>query len=564
MRRGSHGSVALVLLGLWSVAAWADPTAPVKPSFSSRVDPVDTRRPPGVPDDATLEAEGARIGTITLRALEVFDTSRADERNWLFETANRLHAGTKPATITDRLLFHEGELYEGRLLQETERLLRATRYLYDASIRPIRYAEGRVDVEVITRDVWTLNPGVSFGRKGGKSSSGFELEELNLFGLGAQINFRKSNDVDRDITSARYVDRQLGSSWWALEAEHSEFSDGGAQRLLLEYPFYALDARWAGGITTDDAERIDTRYDRGLPIGEYRVDSRLRSAWFGWSGGLRERSVTRWSLGLTADEREFDTVSSSPFATRLPEDRKLAYPWVALEWLEDDFRAARNLDQIGRTEDFQFGWRVDARLGYSMTSLGADRDAWVFSSRVSHGIEFDGGPQRSLLFAAALAGRHENDGFADLLLSGSARYYHRQSARRLFFAGLSLDIGEKLDADRELMLGGDTGLRGYPLRYRGGQGRWLLTLEQRVFTDWYPFRLLHVGAAAFVDVGGTWGRDPFAEKRRGVLGDAGIGLRLGNSRSGLGNVIHIDLAFPVGADKSIDSMQLLIETKRSF
>jgi len=73
-----------------------------------------------------------------------------------------------------------------------------------------------------------------------------------------------------------------------------------------------------------------------------------------------------------------------------------------------------------------------------------------------------------------------------------------------------------------------------------------------------------VGAAAFVDVGGTWGRDPFAEKRRGVLGDAGIGLRLGNSRSGLGNVIHIDLAFPVGAEKSIDSMQLLIETKRSF
>jgi hemolysin activation/secretion protein len=115
-----------------------------------------------------------------------------------------------------------------------------------------------------------------------------------------------------------------------------------------------------------------------------------------------------------------------------------------------------------------------------------------------------------------------------------------------------------------LMLGGDTGLRGYPLRYQGGQGRWLMTLEQRAFTDWYPFRLVHVGAAAFLDVGGTWGRDPYASKTQGVLGDVGVGLRLGNSRSALGNVLHIDLAFPVNGDKSIKNMQVIVETKRSF
>ena len=581
MGRWVQWTTAVVLLGCapFAVAgpestAAPDAPPPAKPSLSSRIDPVDLQRPPGIPDDATLEAEGARVGTITLRALEVFDTSRADERNWLFETANRLHVGTRKATIADRLLFREGDVYEGRLLQESERLLRAARFLYDASVRPVRYVDGRVDIEVITRDVWTLNPGVSFGRKGGKSTSGFELEELNLFGRGTQVNVKKTNDVDRDITSARYVDRQLGSTWWALEAEHSDFSDGGARRLLLEHPFYALDVRLAGGFAADDSERIDTRYDRGTPVAEYRVDSRLRSAWVGVSRGLREGRVTRWSVGFTADERKFGGIPASVLQTALPADRKLVYPWIDVEWLQDDFRAARNLDQIGRTEDFQYGWRVDARLGYSSTAFGADRDAWVFSSRISRGIEWGAAsetrtlatakPQQTLLFAAALAGRHEDDAFADLLLSGSARYYRRQSERRLFFAGLSVDIGENLDADRELMLGGDTGLRGYPLRYRGGQGRWLLTLEQRVYTDWYPFRLFHVGAAAFVDAGGTWGRDPFARQRSGVLGDAGVGLRLGNSRSGLGNVIHVDLAFPLGAEKSIDSMQLLIETKRSF
>jgi hypothetical protein len=48
------------------------------------------------------------------------------------------------------------------------------------------------------------------------------------------------------------------------------------------------------------------------------------------------------------------------------------------------------------------------------------------------------------------------------------------------------------------------------------------------------------------------------------LADAGVGLRLGNSRSALGNVLHIDLAFPLQGDRSIKSMQIIVETKKSF
>ena len=41
-------------------------------------------------------------------------------------------------------------------------------------------------------------------------------------------------------------------------------------------------------------------------------------------------------------------------------------------------------------------------------------------------------------------------------------------------------------------------------------------------------------------------------------------LRLGNSRSGLGNVIHVDVAFPLDRDASIKNVQLLVETKKRF
>lgn len=89
----------------------------------------------------------------------------------------------------------------------------------------------------------------------------------------------------------------------------------------------------------------------------------------------------------------------------------------------------------------------------------------------------------------------------------------------------------------------------------------VFTVEQRFFTDWYPFHLAHVGGAVFFDAGRTWGGDA---SQLGLLRDVGLGLRLSSSRSGLGNVIHFDLAFPLDGDPSIKSMQWLVTTKASF
>jgi hemolysin activation/secretion protein len=168
------------------------------------------------------------------------------------------------------------------------------------------------------------------------------------------------------------------------------------------------------------------------------------------------------------------------------------------------------------------------------------------------------------LLSGALQGRLESGELRNAILDGALRYYVRQSERRLFFATLEGSVGRELDLDTQILLGGDNGLRGYPLRYQGGEARAMLTVEQRYFTNWYPFRLVRVGAAAFFDIGRTWGESPVSTPSLGLLKDVGIGLRLGNSRSGLGNIIHIDLAFPLDGDSTIDDMQFLVETKERF
>jgi hemolysin activation/secretion protein len=186
----------------------------------------------------------------------------------------------------------------------------------------------------------------------------------------------------------------------------------------------------------------------------------------------------------------------------------------------------------------------------------------MLDAAASRGFEL--GQRSTLLLSGAFSTRVEDGGLRDALLESEARYYLQQSPRALFFATFTGALGHNVDLDNQILLGGDNGLRGYPLRYQSGNASALLTIEQRYFTEWYPFRLFHIGAATFVDIGRTWGDAPFSSPNLGTLRDVGIGLRIGNSRSGLGNVIHVDVAFPLDGDDSISSPQILVETKQRF
>ena len=105
----------------------------------------------------------------------------------------------------------------------------------------------------------------------------------------------------------------------------------------------------------------------------------------------------------------------------------------------------------------------------------------------------------------------------------------------------ALDVYRQPDAPSPLQLGGDTGLRGYPLARAGGRS--LATLEQRLYSDWYPYRLFRVGGAAFTDCG----RDGTAPTKAPATTRSvrSVGLRLLSARSAFGNVAHIDFAFPL-------------------
>lgn len=519
-------------------------------------------RAAGVPDDATLEAAGAVIGRITVVRHNVFDTSLESENKAPYRFANRVHALTRESVIRKQLLFAPGEPYSHRLLEETARLLRAQPYLQDAVIRPVGYANGAVDIVVETRDVWTLNPGISGGRQGGSNSFGVELEETNLLGTGASLSLSRRTSSDRNLTALKYRNDHQFAPWVGLQARIDQNSDGDGWALGVQKPFYALDTRNAWGVSGEQLSLREGLYARDEKISEFRQRKRDFDAWWGWSNGLNNGRVLRYAVGLRDLERRFRPSPDLGLAGPLPEDRHLAGPWISVESVQDDWALLRNYDQIGITEDQLLGRRYTLRLGRSATSFGADRNAWWLEAEASRGLRL---PLRSQLrLSSKLSTRWEDGSARDLKLTGSARLYRETGRTRLFFATLDGQYGHNLDLDNRSYLGGDSGLRGYPQRWSGGESFARFSVEQRFYTDWFPWRLFRVGGAIFADVGRAWGPDGLGTENPGLLANIGVGLRLSNTRSAFARVIHIDLAVPLDSEHGLKKVQFLVEARREF
>ncbi len=509
-----------------------------------------------------IEAQNAVIGNIIIDNQNVFDTDNPLEDRWLYRAANFLHIRTRPKVIRRQLLFREGDSYSVRDAEESARILRSNTYIGDATIEPVRFKDGVVDLKVKTRDVWTLGVGTSFGRKGGKNSSGLGIEEDNLLGTGTAIALNYKSTDDRDIKMLNLANRHLGGSLYEAAITFADNSDGFERFIRVGKPFFALDSRESIGGSLMSAQRIDSLYDRGETISEFDHKLKNYEMDIGWSKGLIGGWTRRFSTGIAYEDHRFSATPDTLSEAVLPKDREYLFPYLNLEIIEDDYMTVSNFNRIHETEDLHLGVNFMIKAGYSNKAVSSSDSGLHFNSALSKGLLL--GESKTLLFGWQLGGRLMSGNSEDIRVSAYSNYHWRQSPHSMFYAGLKGTVGKKLDLDNQLLLGGDTGLRGYPAHYQGGNASALLTLEERVFTDWYPFRLFRIGGAVFFDAGRTWGNNPVGDKNLGLLKDIGIGLRIGNSRSGVGRMIHIDLAFPLDAEPDIKNVQWLVESKIGF
>ncbi len=136
-----------------------------------------------------LRYDSRKISSIRIIVLDVFGGSVDDlsirELTWLERVGNTLHINTQKAIIRNQLLFKVGDSLDPLLIAESERILRANNYIYDARIRPFSNPDGSVDLDVIVRDVWTLKAEVAMKDV---DQWNISFTEDNLWGWGGRLH----------------------------------------------------------------------------------------------------------------------------------------------------------------------------------------------------------------------------------------------------------------------------------------------------------------------------------------------------------------------------------------
>ncbi|MBL4660872.1 MAG: hypothetical protein JKY19_10995 [Alcanivoracaceae bacterium] len=492
------------------------------------------------------------IGEITLSVDNIFDLSKKEENKKFHRYANKWHMNTKEKTINRELLFEEGDKYDARLIKETERLIRAKAFIKEVDIYPVEICGNRVNVNVDTKDNWTLTPGISFGRTGGKSKYSFELQERNLFGQGKSLELKYRKDIDRVQRSIKYSDDNLFASRNHLDVIYENNSDGKLRFINLYRPFFSLDVEYSWGIEFLDHDLVNSLYERGEINDEIGQNRQLYSARFGKLVKRTKKVVHRYNIGLTADESRFFNSDKFPH-TILPDFRSYQYPWISYEYFGENYIERTNFNSMGRQEDISLGHRFNAKIGKSFSDSSIHYD---FS--YAKGFYDDG--NNLILLDTYFNGIYQTRSLLNSRLGGNLKWFHFQSHNKTFFSSVLIEKASNLFLENRQYLGSDTGLRGYPFRYLQGKNKFLITLEQRYFYNWYPLKTFQFASALFIDSGAAW--DDSIDSNH--VTNIGFGFRFVPTRTSSSKAIHVDLTMPLDERSDVGNWQIQLRTRKSF
>ena len=548
----------LIVLTPWDTAAGAAPETVLSTECTVAATSV-------LPATASIKRLPV-VRSILIRGEPVFDPSRETLGDEILAGMNRLHWQTRESVIKRQLLFEVGSNLSPAALAESARLLRSRPYLMDAGINVQNPCEPEVDIEVTTRDAWSLTPRVALNRSGGNNKTGLGVREKNLLGLGIQIEFKTVKDLDRQGQQFELSTKHLFNTRVQSSVYLENNDDGSVRAVSFGQPFYALDTRKSWGIEVSDIREQIGVYQFGDRV---RNTQRMRAAgslFYGISSGLKAGRSHRVTFGLLYEDQEVLFASATNVDLDETRARKLVAPFVQWSSVSDQFLNARNFDLIGFTEDIETGLVHNLRLAVSPANLGGDQDRLRMSA--SAGMAVLASQKGLLRWDVSASGLRdlERGETQDIVFSAGIRGLFKPSSGAGYHASLKLDVARNLMTGQQLFLGGETGARGYIDRVQAGDRRLRLRLERRQYLDRNLFGLLNLGWLVFADLGRAWSPDDVAGHRGQSLMDVGLGLRFAPTKSERGKMIHLDFAVPVKNrdDPLVSDYEFVVSIQNGF
>lgn len=455
---------------------------------------------------------------------------------------NWIHVRTRESVIRREVLLGPGDTWDAHRVEETERNLRRLFLLAVVRVVAVQGKEGGVGLLVITKDRWSLRLSNAFTLIGSLLQYlQLQLIEVNFNGWGQQLAVNTVVRLDTFSVGQSFVERRLfGSRWYVGEAAALLFNrqtgalEGTVGSAAVGQPLITLDQEWAflldgswnvrrrrvfrganiwqleypgpGG-----TEAVPLVYD----VREYAAEASVtrsfgRAVKLDVSGSLGGYSRQYTPPGLEAAQAAWLT------ANYLPRSENVTFVGAQVRAFPSTFRVLRNIDTFELSEDYQLGWRALAQVRYAVPLPFAP----------SHFVEV-GGSVRYRLYAA--------DDLLTVTVAGAVRLrpglepanqrlaFEVSNSSPQFWGGrlvtrLLVDVKDNDLDNRQLLLGGSTGLRGAFPEQLTGRNLVLGNIEYRakpieLWTNW-------LGLVLFYDVGAAYDVAPV------FVHTVGMGLRL--------------------------------------
>jgi hypothetical protein len=477
--------------------------------------------------------------------------------------ANAIHIDTKQLTLENEAAFFIERCDKNFAdMAELERHLRSRKYLRDAKVTTDEMVE---NITVTTWDNWSLMPTISFGRQGGESTYSFGIKERNLLGLGIDAEVQTYKNSQRKGYKLKSTIPLFHKKNIDLKLRFADNDDGTQQSLFLQKHFASFYTDYAYRIGFNEESRNDTIYQNDSDLAIFSHEISFKNAEYAWLNSNSDSALLRYRIGMTQDKHTFSTVDNtdnSIISAFLPQDRNFVYPWLGVDYIEKDFKKLTNIHLISQIEDFNHGWQFSSRLGVSDGTK--DNNAWaLFQAKIDKGFEIH--DKALLLMNVALNGDIYEQQDHRLLLSLNTEYFYNIDSSWGVYLSNTNVVSNNQYLDQPVTIGGDTGLRGFPLQYQHGEQSIQFSSEIRYYPHINLFKLFDLAGTAFFDTGKAFGDSVVDNAEDAWLYSVGIGARLYSPHSaGSNQVIHIDFAFPQSDNADIDSFEIRVEAKQSF
>jgi hypothetical protein len=474
-----------------------------------------------------------RIATISVIRREVFDPADSSEYNFIGSLANSLHWRTRERVLRDELLFRQGDPYDTQLVYESERNIRALGIVGNVTVRCDSMTRDSAYITVLTQDRWTLGLNTGYKQGGGNTSFFATLKDDNLFGTGQKLSVGYDYSTDRQNPSGAEIDfiepRSFGSHWRSrLQLKNSD--DQRVESLFLEHPFYSEETEFAGGVYADYGSTRIRQFDGSTVTLDSHIQGQHFLAWGANSSGSSQKIRLASAYVRTRTD-------AGPLPVRVFDNLDLVTASFTL--VEREYYRGRYIDNFGRVEDVPLGYQASMTLGKGIHFAGASATEYYLRASLAHSWGIN--ERYYFNYGGVVSSFVSRGEFVETMATFNVTQHLILFPRYTIASRFTGTIGDNLSPLSQVVLGTQSGLRGYPTHEFSGTREVLFNLEQRFYPDWAVW-FFHIGGTLFFDSGAVWDRQDRLSSLKGHS-SIGFGIRIENAKQEGNGILRIDFAF---------------------